>query len=362
MAGNEVGNTAPALPTDNRRKELRQYPVLSLKDVLRRIQDNCGEIEMKQYGSGRNYVVILPKAWDELKTMIDWGKRTPANVYEQLYQGMGYYFNNINDGKILVVSHFLYIYAANRSPASACIFDGVYDSIMQRIEYEREIYRKNEASYNITPEGNVYNPFVDEFGSSTANLYGHTHPDLGVFFSHADRTSGFATPDMPAAIFVADPIRMQMKAAVGIEQDEAQVIACSYCPIRKEEQEKTKYLTELRLEKAVFSGSRYENRLTSKLYRICVKLLNSEYCLRGCCVIKPTWMGKEHIKVDIIIGQEVHSWRRVKETIAAAGRAALSGRKLWRGAEIRSNVYRLAKKGMRGCISKSFGIREDQSR
>lgn len=301
----------PALPLDNRRKTVKMYPVLSLREVLKRIGDKCGKTDIKKYGHGLNYVVILPKAWEELKAIIDWGKRTPANVYEQLYQGMGYYFNNTDGKRILVVTHFLYIYAANRSPVSACIFEGTYDSIMQRVEYERNIYSRNEARYNVSPEGYVYNPFVNEYGSSEVILYGHTHPNLGVFFSSDDRTSGFATPDMPAAIFVADPIRLQLKAAVGVEQGDAQVIVCSYCSGLNGKAEKEEQPRETGPEKLGSSEARSEDELIAQLCQICTNLLDSQQnCVKGYYSINTTMTGKEHIKVDILLGRKTTKHER----------------------------------------------------
>lgn len=299
----------PKLPVDNRKKESRKLPVISFKEVIRIIKDNCGEIQINKYGNGRDYLIILPEAWEELKIMIGWGKRTPANVFEQLYQGMGYYFSNPEGNRILVVTHFLYIYAANRSPVSACINNGEHNSIMSRLEYEREVYCNNEAKYNISPEGYLYNPFVNEFGCSEVNLYGHTHPDIGVFFSYDDKTSGCATPDMPAATFVADPIRKQIKAMVGNEQSAARVVVCSYCFGHLEKSESGELFD---TDRDISSRKGTRQELIAELGRICNELLNPEYGSKGNYYANTTMTGKEHIKVDIKIRPKLNNRRKKK--------------------------------------------------
>lgn len=305
----------PELPKDIRKKESRKLPLVSINEIFKNIRDKCPKTEMKKYGYGRNYVIILPEAWEELKLMIGWGKKTPTNVFEQLYQGMGYYFKNANRKTILVISHFLYIYAANRSPVSACISNGVHDSIMNRLEYERGIYCENEKKYNKLPNGKVYNPFVDEFGCSEVNLYGHTHPDIGVFFSHDDRNSGYATPNMPAAIFVADPIRKQLKAMVGVEQEEAQIIVCEYSNeiaidnMKEDSFEKVRYVNKI-IKRNRFYKEQTKEELITELGKTCNELLNTCYGSKGKYEVSTTVTGKEHIKVDIKISSNKAAKRK----------------------------------------------------
>lgn len=228
----EKKKTPPPLPANNRIKERRVFPEITLDKAVRLISKKCGDIAVERFGVKKrdaevDALIILPMADKELKTMIYWGEKHPINKDEQVYQGIGHYFME-GDRRIIIVSHFLYIYAAERSPVSASIIKGEYDSIMSRVEYEREVYRKNEKACNLRPDGTVFDPFVELAGLSEPVLYGHTHPNLGCFFSQPDRTSGFATQDIPAAIFVADPIRKDMKAGIGIDIRDAQILVFSY--------------------------------------------------------------------------------------------------------------------------------------
>lgn len=337
MIDNKVFSRPPSLPIDTRKKDVCVYPKLSMKELIQIIKEKCAPAEYFKQGMGEYYVVILPEAWEELKMIIGWGKKTPTNVFEQLYEGMGYCFSTGDNHWIVLVSHFLYIYAADRTPVSACIMkDGEYDSILSRIEYEREIYCKNEAKYNKSSEGYMYNPVVDECGPSYVNLYGHTHPDIGVFFSYDDRTSGFATPDFPAATFVADPIRKQMKAMVGVDQEEAQIIVFEYkkdvqmanfSPNESEMKEvrNSNKDTEIKDNKSVSDGRKAAEELVVELGRTCNELLNPIYGSKGNYVAKTTFTGKKHIKVDIKLSPKVESKRMASSSFSTRKESAIGG-------------------------------------
>ncbi len=216
----------PPLPVDNRKREIRKYPGLSKGDAIKLIYDKCPPVNTERYGYGTDKVIFLPNATQKLLSIVDWGMKTPNNRYEQIYQGMGHIFVN-DDNRVMIISHVLYIYAAERSPVSARIFSGTFDSIMERIEYDRDVYIRNEKSCNNAGNGKVYDPFI-EYGSSEVVMYGHTHPGLGCFFSGPDRRSGFACEDLPAVTFVLDPIGKDMKAMTGVEERDAEIIVCSY--------------------------------------------------------------------------------------------------------------------------------------
>ena len=334
----------PPLPDDHREKVEKKekmekkMPVFSIKEVINQIKEKCDTTKVQKFGSGNHYVVILPEAWEELKSMIGWGKRTPTNVYEQLYQGMGHYFRNVDGKYILIVSHFLYIYAAHRSPTSACISNGEYDSMMRRIEYERKIYCGNEVGCNRTSTGKVFNPWAGM--GSEVDIYGHTHPDIGVFFSSDDKGSGYATPTKPAAIFVADPIRKQLKARVGINQEESQILVFEYvtkessfgCDMKLKKEfditPKTSVYTDSlkkRQEKGVYAESKGNDNSIAKdkcvkaltrdeliveLGKVCNELLNPVHGSKGSYITNTTMRGKEHIKVDIKIDPKLAAKRK----------------------------------------------------
>lgn len=349
MNNNTTLLSPPPLPCDPRGKvdkKVKKMPVFSIKDVFSQIKDKCDATKAQKFGSGNHYVVILPEAWEELKSMIGWGKKTPTNAYEQLYQGMGHYFCNVDGNYILIVSHFLYIYAAHRSPTSACISNGEYDSMMRRIEYEREVFCGNEVRYNRTSTGKVFNPWADH--GSEVDIYGHTHPDIGVFFSSDDKGSGYATPTKPAAIFVADPIRKQLKARVGINQEEAQVVVFEYITkessidylrkvdtgyetarksgtypdsIRKYSEKNMSNESKNSMETTVKDTS-FKNltkeELIVELGKVCNELLNPVHGSKGIYTTNTTMRGKEHIKVDIKIDPKVAAKRKSIPSFAPA--------------------------------------------
>ncbi len=216
----------PPLPFDNRKREIRKFPGLSKDEAMEIIHDKCPAINTDHYGYGTDKVIFLPNATNKLLSIVDWGMKTPNNRYEQIYQGMGHIFVN-DDHRVMIISHILYIYAAERTPVSASIYKDTFDSIMERIEYERDIYIRNEKSCNSAGKGKVFDPFI-KYGPSEVVMYGHTHPGLGCFFSGPDRRSGFACEDLPAVTFVLDPIDKDMKAMTGVEERDAEVIVCSY--------------------------------------------------------------------------------------------------------------------------------------
>lgn len=217
----------PPLPADTCPAPAVQYPRLTPEQIRNEIRSRCGAGRMSCYSRGKHHLFILPEAWEELRSMIYFGKRTPVNVYEQQFQGMGRIFVAA-DGRIsIVVSHFLYIYSASRGPTHSQIRGDVQDRTLDRLQAEREIYLKLEKQYNTLPNGRVRDPFI-RYGKCAVVLGGHTHPDLGCFFSPPDHASSFATPHFPAVTFVCDPIRKDMKAMVGVDEEEAVVCVMDY--------------------------------------------------------------------------------------------------------------------------------------
>lgn len=218
--------STPALP--KRRKEVpREYPSLSLSKITETIEDNCGDIVVRErHGEGRNKVIILPEAFRELEVMISYGRRSPMNVNEQKYVGYGHIMDD-RGHVIIVVSHFIQIETMNRNPVGASNLgpNGEYNPGLDFLEYHRDEFLKNEAKCNTDAYGATVDPFLSRCGPSEYVLEGHTHPDLGVFFSGPDRTSGAArAANAPISIFVCDPIRKQMLGCIGKNFDAAEVI------------------------------------------------------------------------------------------------------------------------------------------
>ena len=221
------GQAAPPLPPRERNGEKREFPRAERGQLLSRIRAGCRGVVFGAYGGGASSVIILPEAWEELRRMICFGQRAAVNCYEQQYQGMGHVF--ADEGRThVVVSHFLYIYSASRSPVHASVVETERDGVMlDRLAAEREIYCRFEKRCNLMPDGRQKDPFLAD-GESETVLFGHTHPDLGCFFSPPDRRSGYATAAFPAVTFVCDPIRCDMKAMVGIHEEDAAVIVAAW--------------------------------------------------------------------------------------------------------------------------------------
>lgn len=299
----------PKPPKQNHKSAKKTYPVMSLAEVMETINQKCGPVVVDKYGLKRVYddtdiVVFLPQATKEFKNMVYWGETHPINRYEQIYEGIGHVVYDGNR-RIIIVSHFLYIYAAERSPVSACIMNGTYNPIMSRIAYEIEVYTENEERCNRKRDGYVFDPFIAVAGNSIPVLYGHTHPNLGCFFSPPDRTSGFANPNLPAVTFVADPIRMDMKAAVGVELSDAQVIAYSYKETERDECAKEASVAE-DVDVSHEDGAESLNvtvpeDLISEIGRSCNKLLSPLYGAKGKFISRTTFTGAQKLKMEMTL-------------------------------------------------------------
>ena len=210
----------------------RSYPVMSLEDILGKIRKECSDFTHDTYGAGDHTLVFLPGATAELEQLVYWGGRYPVNIFEQQFQGVGHIYDS-NGSYTIIVSHFLYIYSASRGATHARIFEDANDTMLSRLERERGIYNAHEVKYNKDRFGRPNDPFAAENNLSEVVLMGHTHPDLGCFFSPTDRGSNCATPTIPVATFVCDPIRRDMKAMVGIKESSARIIVLRPSPGNK---------------------------------------------------------------------------------------------------------------------------------
>lgn len=70
----------------------------------------------------------------------------------------------------------------------------------------------------------VINPFFDKYKAPMRVGFGHTHPDIGVFFSSTDKKSVFAVPGEPWITMVADPRREELLITVGRELTKATTV------------------------------------------------------------------------------------------------------------------------------------------
>lgn len=211
-------NNIMPMPARRVEKE-RTYPVLSLKKIHDMVKKQCGHVRiLKKYGSGKDKVIILPEAFEELKMMVSYGRRSPMNVNEQKYVGYGHYIFTEKNNIVVIVKHFIEIQTMNRSRTNASNLgpNGENNPGLDFLEYHREEFFRNESRFNKDAYGYDVDPFLNLCGKSEFVLEGHTHPDLGTFFSGPDRTSGAArAASAPVCIFVCDPIRKEMLGNIG---------------------------------------------------------------------------------------------------------------------------------------------------
>lgn len=222
-------NTTPLPP--KRIRVTEEYPVLSMKKIMSIIRRNCGEVYvMERHGKGTYKVIFLPEATREYEVMVSYGRRSPMNVLEQKYAGYGHILKDEHDNINIIVSHFIEIQTMNRNSIGASNLgpNGESNPGLDFLAYHRDEFIKNEQKYNTDAFGFKVDPFLDICGPSVFVLEGHTHPDLGVFYSGTDRQSGMARAAVsPVCIFVCDPIRKQMLGSIGKNFKEAEIIVFS---------------------------------------------------------------------------------------------------------------------------------------
>lgn len=152
------------------------------------------------------------------------------NVYEQKLYGMGHFLIDDDGNVITIISHIIEIQTMNRNPVGASNLgpNGEYNLGLDFLEYHREEFLRNEAKFNTDAFGYQIDPFLNLCGPSEFVLEGHTHPDLGVFYSETDKVSGAArAASSPVCIFVCDPIRKKMLGSIGKDFAEAEIIVFS---------------------------------------------------------------------------------------------------------------------------------------
>lgn len=200
---------------------------MSANEIRAKIQEQCGETHASEYGEDPCNLFILPEAAEELKSIVYYGKRRAVNCYEQQFQGMGYFFYD-SDIINVVVNHFLYIYPAKRTEISSAIVVGDENiSMYDCLERERDIYEKLAAKFNVQDDGSLLDPFISQ-GKMQAVVFGHTHPNLGCFFSTVDLANTGASAEFPSCSLVVDPIQEDMKAIVGVDNISAKVTVYEY--------------------------------------------------------------------------------------------------------------------------------------
>lgn len=228
--GKEVNNmnqNPPALPVCDRtpHREALRITRMGTGQIPEIIRRHCAPCDAEQYGKGVHTLWFLPEAGVELEHVTGFGRKRARNAYELTYLGLGHRFVE-DGGKIqTVVTRVLPIYSASRGPTHAQVVSEGNDAMLDILERERQIQNELEKTYNTDENGFAIDPFL-EYGPSEVVLFGHTHPDLGCFFSPTDHRSNYSTPSVPMVTFVCDPIRKDMKAMVGVKGENVRVMVC----------------------------------------------------------------------------------------------------------------------------------------
>lgn len=195
------------------------------KMVPSTIQTNCTPFDIEVYGDGSHVLYFLPEASVELNYYVQYGKKRASNAHEQQLIGLGHNFIDSNHRIQTVVTRIIPIFSASRGPTHAKVVSEENDAMLEVLENERKIQNQLESEYNTDENGHTIDPFL-EYGPSKVVLFGHTHPDLGCFFSSVDHRSNYSTPSTPIVTFVCDPIRKDMKAMVGVGCESMKIIVC----------------------------------------------------------------------------------------------------------------------------------------
>lgn len=212
---------APPLPTMKRGKV--KFPQASLREIVDRIRKDCAPSAIETFGAGRHSVSILPSAMLELIQLVHYGRWSPMNVYEQQFVGLCHIFED--HGRLnYAVTHFIPVYSLDRGRTHSTVSANGNNAALKYVNMDEEIYHEFESKHNRDEKGYKVDPWAD-YERTVRAFQGHTHPGLGCFFSPTDRNSNYSAVNFPAVTFVCDPIRKTMKAMVGMNGEEAKVIA-----------------------------------------------------------------------------------------------------------------------------------------
>lgn len=222
-----MNGVPPDLPISGKKMFKKPMALIEVptRMVPSTIQSNCAPFEVDTYGEGHHVLYIIPEAYCEFSEYVKYGRKRACNVHEQQYIGLGHDFIDANGRIQTVVTRIIPIYSASRGPTHAKAVSEGNDAVLDVLENERNIQNQLEAEYNTDENGYTIDPFLS-YGPSKVVLFGHTHPDLGCFFSSVDHRSNYSTPTSPIVTFVCDPIRKEMKAMVGNGCEPMKIVAC----------------------------------------------------------------------------------------------------------------------------------------
>ncbi len=196
---------------------------LSPNDVAAIIQAKCKAFPERTKTKSKHYIFFTPHAWDSFRASVNYGKWVAENELESQYFLEGYYFIDKNKISSTVVTNVITPYSASQGRASAQLYSESFNTYKIIEQKEEELTKYASAGKDIDLKC-IINPFYNDFGAPIRVGFGHTHPNIGVFFSSVDKTSVFASPSEPWITMVTDPRRKELLAAIGTEMEISPII------------------------------------------------------------------------------------------------------------------------------------------
>ena len=187
---------------------------LSANEINNIIYKKCDARPIIDSGKG-SLVIFLPHAWDNFCASTNYGKWTAENELESQYFLEGYFFVDKRMYSTAVVTNVVTPFSASQNHAAAELYSEGRTNAYEIVEQKEADIKKYASCGKDMESGVALNPFFKDYGPPHRVGFGHTHPNIGVFFSGTDKTSVFAAEGEPWVTMVADPRRCQLLVATG---------------------------------------------------------------------------------------------------------------------------------------------------
>lgn len=210
-------------PISNGTFKPRFHDTLSTNEIIDIIERKCKCRIITSVGKGPA-VIFLPHGWDNLVASTHYGKWTSENELESQYFLEGYYSKDGNGKTTTVVTHVLTPVSASRKHTTAQLYVEGGTNAYKDLEEQEKSLAAYGKSGRVSKTGAELNPFYTSYGPPMRVGFGHTHPNLGVFFSETDKTSVFAVPGEPWVTMVVDPRREEILVTTGPDLTKSQLI------------------------------------------------------------------------------------------------------------------------------------------